>query len=337
MGSSNLSSNWKALQKRLQSEKNTTDGAPAKRKRTNEDEDEDHHRSKKPKHKAGQLQRAQKSRKAMSAISNVQRARSKSEPQKPGTIKALVDGALKPVASHADLKAAATGDIINEGNSSVHVAGKFIAIDCEMVGIGPAPHTTSQLARVSLVNMHGEQIYDSFVMPKLPVTDYRTHVSGITPALLAKGRSFREVQEDVGTLLKGRILVGHALRNDLAVLLLSHPKSMTRDTSHHKPWKEQYCNGGIPSLRILARSILGLDSFQESKHSSIEDARAAMMLFKSEKEAFEADSMKKFGQVAQRPQGALKPIHNRIAQVEADTPEATMNPKKKKKKKKGKR
>lgn len=36
---------------------------------------------------------------------------------------------------------------------------------------------------------------------------------------------------DVAELLKGKILVGHALKNDLSVLMLEHHRSMIRDTA----------------------------------------------------------------------------------------------------------
>jgi RNA exonuclease 4 len=64
--------------------------------------------------------------------------------------------------------------------------GKYIAIDCEMVGIGPGGYE-SALARVSIVNFHGHVVIDKFVKPKEQVTDYRTHVSGITRDLLVNG------------------------------------------------------------------------------------------------------------------------------------------------------
>ena len=37
-------------------------------------------------------------------------------------------------------------------------------------------------------------------------------------------------------LLKGKILLGHALKNDLDVLMLSHPRSMIRDTATYRPY-----------------------------------------------------------------------------------------------------
>ena len=40
------------------------------------------------------------------------------------------------------------------------------------------------LARVSIVNYNGAIVYDKYVRPEARVTDYRTWVSGITPAML---------------------------------------------------------------------------------------------------------------------------------------------------------
>jgi RNA exonuclease 4 len=185
-------------------------------------------------------------------------------------------------------------DMINEGVSQTALAGKYIALDCEMVGYGPPPATSSQLARVSLVNYHGHQLYDSFVLPSVPVTDYRTAITGITASSLkAMGRPFKEVQKDVGAFLSGRVLVGHALKGDLEVLMLSHPRGDIRDTSRHAGYREKSM-GKTPALRNLAREVLGLE-IQKGVHSSVEDARTAMLLYRHEKGVFEAEHAGKFG------------------------------------------
>ena len=194
-------------------------------------------------------------------------------------------------------------DRINEGLSLVGEAGKFIAIDCEMVGVGPAPDTDSALARISIVNYHGHQLYDSFVQTKEAVTDYRTFVSGITPQLLRSARTFEAVQADVAKLIDGKILVGHAIKNDLQALLLSHPKRDIRDTSRHPAFR-RLAGGKTPSLKKLAREVLGV-GIQGGEHSSIEDARATMLLFRREKEGFEKEHMKKFGVDYRRMNGAV--------------------------------
>ena len=182
---------------------------------------------------------------------------------------------------------------INEGLSKTAEAGKYIAIDCEMVGVGPRPEEESALARVSIVNFHGDQLYDSFVLPKETVTDFRTKVSGITSALLQDARGLEVVQADVAKLLDGKVLVGHSLRNDLDALLLGHPKRDMRDTSKY-PGYRKLAGGGTPGLKKLAQLVLGL-SIQEGEHSSLEDARAAMLLFKKEKVGFDKEHISRWG------------------------------------------
>lgn len=67
---------------------------------------------------------------------------------------------------------------------------KAVAIDCEMVGVGPDGED-SILARVSLVNQFGKCIYDKYVKPTEKVTDYRTAVSGIRPQDIKDGESWK--------------------------------------------------------------------------------------------------------------------------------------------------
>ncbi|XP_028792969.1 RNA exonuclease 4 isoform X2 [Neltuma alba] len=109
-----------------------------------------------------------------------------------------------------------------------------VAMDCEMVGVGQG--NRSALGRVTLVNRWGNVIYDEFVRPVERVVDFRTKISGIRSRDLRKAKDFWAVQKKVAELIKGRVLVGHALHNDLKALLLSHPKKDIRDTSEYQPF-----------------------------------------------------------------------------------------------------
>ena len=86
-----------------------------------------------------------------------------------------------------------------------------------MVGSGPNGEK-SILAQVSVVNESGNVVYSSFVAPTKAVTDYRTHVSGITPDNIDDAPSFSFVQSEVRELIRGKIIVGHALENDFDVV-----------------------------------------------------------------------------------------------------------------------
>ncbi|XP_008068996.1 RNA exonuclease 4 isoform X2 [Carlito syrichta] len=94
------------------------------------------------------------------------------------------------------------------------------------------------------------------------------------------------VQKEVAEMLKGRVLVGHALHNDLKVLFLDHPKKNIRDTQKYKPFKSQV-KSGRPSLKLLSEKILGI-RVQQAEHCSIQDAQAAMRLYVLVKKEWES-------------------------------------------------
>ncbi|KAF1948872.1 hypothetical protein CC80DRAFT_482184 [Byssothecium circinans] len=223
-------------------------------------------------------------------------------------------------------------DIENEGVSPLALPAKYIALDCEMVGIGPEPDKDSALARVSAVNYHGHQVYDSYVQmqPKIRVTDYRTSVSGILPHHIHKStaRTFKEVHNDLKILLEGRILVGHGVKNDLDALLLGHDKRYIRDTSKYSKFRElAMIPGRTPSLKILAEKLLGV-VIQTGAHSSVEDARVTMALFRLEKEGFDIEVRERYGNI--RPEATA-------VEVDVGGGEAVKRKSKNRKKKKKKK
>lgn len=176
---------------------------------------------------------------------------------------------------------------------------KVIALDCEMVGTGENGKE-SILARVSMVNSLGYCIYDKYVKPREIVTDYRTHVSGIREEDIKHGEEFEVVQKEVFDLLKGRLLVGHAVHHDLKVLFLEHPRSKIRDTSRFKYFR-QISGGKTPSLKRLAGHFLGV-KVQQGEHSSVQDAQAAMRLYTMHRKKWEKEIRERFVATTKRQQ-----------------------------------
>ncbi|KAJ2762250.1 3'-5' exonuclease [Coemansia sp. BCRC 34490] len=169
--------------------------------------------------------------------------------------------------------------------------GKFLAIDCEMVGAG-FKGSRAILARVSVVNYYGHVVMDTFVKPLEPVTDYRTWVSGIRKSDLENPGvpHFRDVQARVADLIKDRVLVGHAIKHDLKALMLSHPAPLIRDTSRYNGFKSMMPpnNGATFALRKLAATLLNI-SIQEGEHSSVTDAKTTMLLYRKVKDDWERE------------------------------------------------
>jgi len=156
-----------------------------------------------------------------------------------------------------------------------------LALDCEMV---ECYGSKSVLARVSIVNLFGHPILDLYATPPSKVTDYRTRWSGIRKRDLENAPSFEEVQSKVAQLIKDRIVIGHAVHNDFAVLKLQHPPEQTRDTARF--FGKHYFLGKNPSLKKLSESILGV-RIQNGEHDSVQDAQATMKLYVSVREKWE--------------------------------------------------
>lgn len=103
--------------------------------------------------------------------------------------------------------------------------------------------------------------------------------------IVSPAKIFEEVQALVAELMKDRILVGHAIQNDLKVrsalfllcawriipapqaLMLSHPRAQIRDTQllAHRHGQSR---SPRPALRNLVRDMLGA-KIQEGEHSSV--------------------------------------------------------------------
>nr|CAG8491130.1 12084_t:CDS:10 [Entrophospora candida] len=139
-------------------------------------------------------------------------------------------------------------------------------IDCEAVGIGP-DGTESALARVTIVNFHGVVVLDKYVKPLDYVTNFRTEISGITRKMLINANKFKDVQKEVSDIIKDRIIIGHAIHNDLKLLLLDHPSSMIRDTSKYKPFRK-HSNGSSMLENQFTTKRIRLDSKEKKEQQN---------------------------------------------------------------------
>jgi len=370
MDLSNLSSNWKQLQRSLDQDKKEKSRArlkhdglprpsqPLKRKAVEE----------LPRRSKTVTQTGVNARRKSQDPGHIVKTFSAREPRKMESTISLPVSATTPSNGSSLQQHTSTKDlpaqVTNNPPKPSPQAKKYIALDCEMVGTtsltpfsipqrSATPSEYSLLARVSLISYELETLYDAYVLPPpdVHISDYRTAWSGITPWHLHPSnpttapKPFELVQKEVAALLDGRILIGHAVRNDLAVLGLSHPKRTTRDTARHLPFRALAAapgkdggtgKGKMPALKRLAKEILGLDIQNDVRggHSSVEDARAAMALFRREKVGFENEAARTFGRVDAKARQAM--ARSGVADGGEDGDEGEDGPKKRRKKKKNK-
>lgn len=175
----------------------------------------------------------------------------------------------------------------------------YFAVDCEMVGVG-SEGLDSALARVSIVNWDNEIVLDTYVRVEQEVTDYRTFVSGIRPEDIQSdsAMSLKHVRSLVGNILKGKILIGHGLENDLKVMGLYHPWCDIRDTATYAPFMRTISKENDEKI-LCPRKLRDLVWEKLNKqiqvvgkaHSPVEDAIAAMDLYKSARTEWEMQIM----------------------------------------------
>jgi RNA exonuclease 1 len=81
----------------------------------------------------------------------------------------------------------------------------------------------SEVARVTIVDAHGDSLLDEFVKPENPILDYITSFSGLTPEQLAPiTTTLADLLQTLHTyIFEETILIGHSLDSDLKALRVS--------------------------------------------------------------------------------------------------------------------
>lgn len=180
-----------------------------------------------------------------------------------------------------------TSSTIRTGGT-VNYHDKIVALDCEMVGV--APSLKSALGRCSIIDYHGNVIWDQYVLPSQPIVDYRTRWSGIRRCHMTNAIPEDDALMMIQQQLRGKIVLGHDLKHDFAVLHYAHPPSLVRDTSRYIPLRTMATlpTEHPPGLKKLALNLLNR-TIQTGAHDSVEDARTCLDLYKTIEEQWEKE------------------------------------------------
>ncbi|GMG03640.1 unnamed protein product [Aspergillus oryzae] len=172
----------------------------------------------------------------------------------------------------------------SNGHETSPTRRSVVAIDCEMVLVGPGQNEVVQVCAVDVLS--GEIVVDKGVVPTKPVTDWCTPWSGMTPQRLEdmkrEGKTVNGWEEARAEVLKfvdgDTILVGHALRNDVRALKMQHAKVLdTATVTKHAVTNEMVGSGCKRTwkLKTLCQDFLGIN-IQQSRngHDCVEDTLA---------------------------------------------------------------
>lgn len=193
----------------------------------------------------------------------------------------------------------------------------LFSIDCEMVQTSDDVYS---LARVSMISYPDSKvIIDKYVKPSLPIKNYFTQFSGITPEILENvTTTLPDIQRELLQILgPSSVLLGHSLDSDLNALKLTHPFIV--DTSMIYPHPR-----GLPlrsSLKYLTTKYLKreIQTAGANGHNSVEDAQAVLDLVK-----LKCDKGPKWGTMEANGEAVfrrLKRFGRTSAMVDYGTPE----------------
>lgn len=92
---------------------------------------------------------------------------------------------------------------------------------------------------------------------------------------------FDALQLHVAEIIKDKVIVGHSLWNDLSVLGIPHAAVNTRDVALYQPFRNALKSPGqLVRLPTLTFHLMGRRC-QEGQQNPLENARAAMDLYRS--------------------------------------------------------
>eukprot|EP00331_Platyophrya_macrostoma_P014435 CAMPEP_0176413778 /NCGR_PEP_ID=MMETSP0127-20121128/4889_1 /TAXON_ID=938130 /ORGANISM="Platyophrya macrostoma, Strain WH" /LENGTH=390 /DNA_ID=CAMNT_0017793599 /DNA_START=48 /DNA_END=1220 /DNA_ORIENTATION=+ len=189
-----------------------------------------------------------------------------------------------------------------------------IALDCEMVKV---EENESEVARITIVNYNNHVLFDQFIRPKRKITDYLTFVSGVTYGKIKNQPTIDHYKDQLLKILTGRKIVGHTLKSDFEALRelgLVVPEKDVRDISKCRHLNPE---GRIMALKKMAERFLSLEVQVEKRaHNSIEDARAAMALYRKIEFKWEQELKSSSAPKSQSSTSTTKPKTKNGAQPE---------------------
>ena len=140
------------------------------------------------------------------------------------------------------------------------------------------------VAHCAIVDYDGEIHYNSFICPRPPndIIDFM----GKDENKVKNGEPFDEAQSEIRDIIKGKRVVAHDIWKDLNSLQLDHESTLIRDTSTCQFLRDE-ASTEKPKLKDLAKTFLKRDIQKKTPHDPVEDATAAMDLYKYAEDKWE--------------------------------------------------
>ncbi|RTE73091.1 hypothetical protein BHE90_012490 [Fusarium euwallaceae] len=163
---------------------------------------------------------------------------------------------------------------------------KAIAFDCEMAGVEGGRSEVVSICAVDFFT--GEILMNSLVKPREPISEWRSHIHGITPSIMSIAVTLQQAldgweaarEELWKHINEHTVLVGQSLQNDLKALRVVHIKVVdTAIVTAEAAFGKGKRTGRRWGLELLCKDLLHVQiRLGSGIHDGLEDAMAAREL-----------------------------------------------------------
>jgi DNA polymerase-3 subunit epsilon len=192
-------------------------------------------------------------------------------------------GALLGRLAIAGARALARPDAMAPSNSTRLDDLPLVVLDCETTGLDPARDRIVSLAALRLIGTDStpRAMLDLLIDPGMPIPARATAIHGITDAMVFGAPSFAAAVRSLRPLLRGAVLVGHAVGFDRAMLVREARRAGV-------PWRQapSLCTRELAAALLPARADVELDALAArfdvaliGRHTALGDARITAEVF----------------------------------------------------------
>lgn len=167
----------------------------------------------------------------------------------------------------------------------------YVAVDLETTGLSPKLDKIIEIGAIKVRNGQAVQVYETFINPGRPIPERITQVTGISDDMVADAPYIEDVISGFAEFEEGLPLLGHNLMFDYSFLKVNAVNS-----------RIEFERKGIDTLKIARIHLSSLPSRRldslcehfgiadENHHRAVNDAAAALELYKILCELYENES-----------------------------------------------
>lgn len=161
----------------------------------------------------------------------------------------------------------------------------FVSLDLETTGVFPDRDKIIEFGAVKFDLEGNTETLQFLVNPNIPLQDIITHITGLTDEDLANAPLFSSKIEEVEAFIGDCPIIGHNIQFDIN--FLRHANVTVNNPQYDTCQLTSILVPGLPSYSLEILSEL-FDLEHEEKHRALDDAIAAMNLFKKLTNHFKA-------------------------------------------------